>query len=263
MSMARRLLAGCLACGLAGGCAVLPTWAPSASTSEKPAAQASGDAKELPSAQTAKIQMALAEEMVKKGDRAGAIAQYEKARANDASLDGRVSHRLGVLYDQLDQRARSLEEFQRALKSPPRDSALHSALLSDVGYCYYNRGEWTEAEKYLRQALQLDAGNPRAHNTLGMTLAQEGKSTEALQEFGKVVSPAKAQANLGFILLVQGKRDEARQAYRRALELEPHLDLAQAALEKLDAPTPIVTPPAPSQTGEATSPAAFLPKAIP
>ena len=158
MSAARRWLAGCFACGFAAGCAVLPTWAPSTSTStsEKPVAPEAGDARQLAPDQTAKIQMALAEEMRKKGDRAGAIVQYEKARANDPSLDGHVSHRLGVLYDELGEQARALVEFQRRLKSTPRDAGL----LSDLGYCYYGRGEWAESEKYLRQALDVDGRNP-------------------------------------------------------------------------------------------------------
>jgi tetratricopeptide (TPR) repeat protein len=34
----------------------------------------------------------------------------------------------------------------------------------------------------------------------------------------------------------QGKREEAKQAYRKALELQPDLDLARRALAKLEAP---------------------------
>jgi tetratricopeptide (TPR) repeat protein len=36
----------------------------------------------------------------------------------------------------------------------------------------------------------------------------------------------------------QGKREEAKQAYRKALELQPDLDLARRALAKLEAPSP-------------------------
>ena len=213
---------------------------------------------ELSPEKTAKLQMALAEEMVKKGDRGGAIAQYEKARTNDPSLDGRVSHRLGVLYDEIDEPARSLVEFQRALKSNPRDAEL----LNDMGYCHYARGEWVEAEKYLRQALEIDGRRRRARMNLGMALAQQGTTDEALKTFGQEVSPAEAQANLGFILLTQGKRDEAREAYHRALELEPNLRMAQAALRKIESPAAPQTLPPPASLEEPNAAPLTLPDSL-
>ncbi len=64
---------------------------------------------------------------------------------------------------------------------------------------------------------------------LGLTLAQQGRTPEALEAFGKVVGPAEAQANLGFVLLTQGKREDACAAYRQALTLDPSCRLAQTA----------------------------------
>ncbi|MCS6978044.1 MAG: tetratricopeptide repeat protein, partial [Gemmatales bacterium] len=45
-----------------------------------------------------------------------------------------------------------------------------------------------------------------------------------------------AQVNLAFIYQTQGKREEAKEAYRKALALQPELDLARRALAKLEAP---------------------------
>ena len=136
--------------------------------------------------------------------------------------------------------ATALVEFERALKADPHDAAL----LNDLGYCHYARGEWEQAEKYLRQSVQADGGNRRARMNLGMALAQQGKNDEALKAFGEVVSPAEAQANLGFILLSQGKREEARSAYQQALELEPNLRIARTALDKLASPPATALAPA-------------------
>ena len=244
------MLLVCLACAGLSGCMTIPSTAPNVAAPTEMSARPGGDVAELPAAKTAKLEMALAEEMVKKGDRGGAIAQFEKARANDPSLDARAAHQLGILYDQIDQPARALVEFQRALNAAPRDAEL----LNDVGYCYYNRGEWAEAEKYLRQALELDPHRRRARMNLGMALAQQGKTDEALKAFGQEVSPAEAQANLGFILLTQGKREEAKAAYRRALELEPNLPIAQVALRKMDSPPP---PPAKPSADPLTLPPDF------
>ena len=52
------------------------------------------------------------------------------------------------------------------------------------------------------------------------------------------MTPAQAQANLAFVLTAQGKREEAKAAYRKALQLDPSLALARDALAKLDGPAP-------------------------
>jgi len=220
------LVLAALACSPLAGC-VTTGMALKPGPSEKPS-----DPEQLPELKTAELQLTLAEEMIHQGQGVGAIVQLEKARQNDPRLNGRAARKLGVLYDLAGEPAKALIEFQEALKEFPRDPDL----LTDVGYAYYNRGNWEESEKYLRQALVVDGHHKRAHMNLGMALAQQGRADEALAAFGTVVSPAEAQANLGFLLLTQGKREEARQAYRRALELEPGLAVARTALEKMDKP---------------------------
>ena len=126
-----------------------------------------------------------------------------------------------------------MEEYQKLLKPSPKDADL----LNDVGYCYYNQGKWSEAEKYLRQALAINPKLARAWINLGMTLAQQNRIEESLEAFAKVVSPAQAQCNLAFIWTTQGKREEAKAAYRKALTLEPNLAPARIAfLAKLEQP---------------------------
>jgi tetratricopeptide (TPR) repeat protein len=57
-----------------------------------------------------------------------------------------------------------------------------------------------------------------------------------LAAFEQAVGPGEALVNLAFVYQTQGKREEAKQAYRKALELQPDLDLARRALAKLEAP---------------------------
>ncbi len=125
-----------------------------------------------------------------------------------------------------------MEEYKLLLSKSPRDADL----LNDIGYCYYNQGKWSEAEKFLRQALAVNAKHARAWINLGMALAQDHRYQESLEAFTKVVNPAQAQCNLAFIWLTQGKREEAVAAYRQALAMEPNLGVARAALERLERP---------------------------
>jgi Tfp pilus assembly protein PilF len=175
--------------------------------------------------------MTLAQKMAREGQTVEAIVQYEKARQNDPGLSGTVAWRLGILYDLGGDPARALVKFQEALKEFPKDPDL----LTDIGYCHYNRGEWAQAEKYLRQALARAKKHQRAHMNLAMALCQQGKIEESLAEFTTVVSKAEAQANVGFLLLTQRRPEEAKQAFLKALELEPHLEKPRKALAKMEA----------------------------
>jgi tetratricopeptide (TPR) repeat protein len=141
-----------------------------------------------------------------------------------------VPRRLAVIHDRLGDHYHALAEYELALKAKPKDPNL----LNDVGYFHYGRGNWADAEKYLRQALALDPHHQRAWINLGMTLGQQQRNSESLEAFGHVVGRAEALCNLGFILTTQGKRKEAEQAYRDALALAPDLPLARAALAKFN-----------------------------
>ena len=106
-----------------------------------------------------------------------------------------------------------------------------------MGYSYYNRGQWVEAESYLRpggrrgQDEQAGVGEPRhGAGPAGQV------PTKAVTPSGRSSSPAEAQANLAFVLPTQGKKAEAIDAYQRALAFEPTLKIAQTALAGLDAP---------------------------
>ena len=65
---------------------------------------------------------------------------------------------------------------------------------------------------------------------LGLNLAASGKTDEALAEFSKAGGRAAAHANLAYILAAMGKTAEAEKHYKLALEIQPQLEPAKAAL---------------------------------
>lgn len=215
-----------------------PLTGPSGRSSPSESAAAGGE--ELPGKPAALLCLTMAEALERQGKEADAILYYERARELDPDQAERAARRLAVLYDLIDQPAKAMSEFQELLKRRPHDSSL----LNDIGYSYYNRGQWAEAETYLRKAVAADKANKRAWVNLGLTLAQQGRTAEALSAFEKAVSPADAQANLGFVLAVQGRRQEAIEAYRLALTLEPAHPRARAALAKLEQPPQVTELPA-------------------
>jgi tetratricopeptide (TPR) repeat protein len=185
--------------------------------------------KDLSQNETAQLCLEMATQLEKVDKERDAIIYYEKARQLEPKYQETCSRRLAVLYDRIDEQARAMNEYQRLLERHPKDSKL----LNDIGYSYYNRGQWQQAESYLQKAVKADRSNSRAWINLGLTLAQLGKKTEALEAFQHAVSPAEAHANLGFILSANGRKHEAIHEYETALALEPALYQARQALEKL------------------------------
>ncbi len=230
----RRAVAGLAAIGLAAGTGcVLPGGASvpwKTKGSDAPAAKAAGPGDDLSGPDAGALALTMAESLEKQGKEVEAVAYYREARDKAPAAADRATRRLAVLYDRLDQQALAMGEFQALLKAHPKDAAL----LTDVGYSYYNRGQWVEAESHLRRALMVEKADKRAWNLMGLTLAQQGKPAEAIDAFERAVTRAEAHANLGFVYASQGKRAEAAAEYRQALTLEPTLQPARDALARLD-----------------------------
>src|SRR5262249_56804428 len=99
----------------------------------------------------------------------------------------------------------------------------------------YLQRRWEEAEAALRHALALEPGHSRAHNNLGLVLAQAGRPEDALASFRSAgCTEADAHVNLAFVLTLQRRWDEARGYYERALALEPASAPARTGLRQLD-----------------------------
>lgn len=224
---------------------------PKSSSLAPPAASPTADP-DLTGVQAATLSMTMAEQLEKAGKESDAIGYYEKARAADPATTVKASRRLAVLYDRSGDSSKAMTEFRELLKVRPKDADL----LNDVGYSHYTRGEYGEAETHLRKAVDADKLHKRAWINLGLTLAQIGREAESLAAFEKVVTPAEAKANLAFVLVTKGNRDEATNFYRQALAADAGLKSAQvglAALEKNQPPEPPVTP------TDSVEPPAFVP----
>ena len=88
-----------------------------------------------------------------------------------------------------------------------------------------NRGDLQHAESLLRQALSGRANDARLLNTLGVVLAELGRTTDAVACYEQSVALepgyARGHSNLGNALVRLGKHQEALAAHGRAIELDP------------------------------------------
>lgn len=184
---------------------------------------------ELPARESARVCLRTAAEFEKNGQAEEAVRLFEKARELDPKWAQEAGRRLAVLYDTLGEFGKADAEYDRLLAAATKDADL----LNDTGYSRYCRGDWPAAETLFRRAVDADAKHKRARVNLGLALAQQMKSAEALAAFAAVVRPADAHSNLGFVLAARGDRTAAAAEYGKALALDPGHKLARAALAEL------------------------------
>jgi Tfp pilus assembly protein PilF len=154
--------------------------------------------------------------------------RHESAR----DLAGRkaTAHRkLAVVLDRLGRFPESDVHYKAALKAAPDDPKVWN----NAGYSLYIQRRWDESERALRTAARLAPDDPAVATNLGLTLAAQQKVDEAMKVMARAVGPAAARANIGFVLAATGRRAEAVAQYRLALDLQPSLPEAEAALARL------------------------------
>ncbi len=184
---------------------------------------------ELPLSQSAQACFVTAEDLAASGHDEEAIKLYDRARQYNPKLT-QCSHRLALCYERSGKYAEALAEYQKALKSTPKDAAL----LNDFGYFYLQRGNLDEAEKALRASVASDAKCLPAWANLGLVLGFRERYGEAYEALAKAATPAEAHSNLGVILAQQEKFDAARAEFQQALTLNAELQQPRRLLAWLD-----------------------------
>lgn len=185
---------------------------------------------ELPKGKKLEVCLATGQQMEKTGRVVEAIYYYEQIRELDPRRELFCAKHLSILYDRKGDFEKALGEYEKLIKANPKDAEAHN----DLGYGYYCRGKFEAAETNLRKAVEFDPKNKRAWSNLGMALAQLGKYEESLTAFEKAVNRSQALCNIGFIQAAQGRWMEAKDSYAMALKLEPGLQKAQAALQRME-----------------------------
>ncbi len=162
---------------------------------------------------------------MRKGDRAGARAAYEKALALDAALLEPLAA-LAALDVADGKGAKARARVEARLQKAPRDSAV----LVVAARTWAGTGDWAKAEEFLRRAIDADASNLDAYSLLGQLFLSQNRLGEALTQFDTLAARQPGavgpQTMAGLILEAQGKPDEARKRYERLVETDPRAAVA-------------------------------------
>jgi len=174
---------------------------------------------------SAAVQTAAGNLAVAKNDDSGARAAYAKALAADPRSYQALA---GLLNAEMQRKnfggARALIEKQLAQMPNDPNSLLLAAQTYDL------LGDKAEMEKALRKTVEADPASLQAYAMLGKMFYDSGRLDLARNELEKYVStaPASVPGNtmLGTILDMQGKKEEAKARYSRALQVDPRAAVA-------------------------------------
>jgi tetratricopeptide (TPR) repeat protein len=170
--------------------------------------------------------------------RAEAIAHLEKALAIRPDLPEAQMNFADAIASDPQRSAEALAHYHEALRLR-HPYALAHAHLGRALLQTRDPARFAEAVAELREALREDPQLAEAHYFLAGALSQspDGNDVEALEHARAAVQlePRSPQAldGLGLILAKQNRLEEAREAWEKALQLDPHDRNARANLERL------------------------------
>ena len=150
----------------------------------------------------------MAEQMVARGDNAGAVSFYQQALQNDSkSIVARKG--LAATFEKMGNKDSAADMYREALNLTPKDAEL----LRSYGRVLISLDRPSDAKDQYEKALNRDSEDVKALNGLGVALdylseheKAQKKYKEAIDHDSKNVS---AVNNLAYSYILSGKHDEA------------------------------------------------------
>jgi tetratricopeptide (TPR) repeat protein len=162
------------------------------------------------------------------GNLENAITQYKAAlKLNPKHLD--AMFRLGWVDVQARQYDEAIATWQRYLKATNNSAQGYN----NLALAYEAAGRFDDAEQTYKAAIARDPQFQGSRLNYGLMLARRGQVDPAIAQLSAVLPPAAVHYNLGSICEQQGRTEEAKAYYRKALELDPKLHDARAKLAAL------------------------------
>ncbi len=160
-------------------------------------------------------------------DRAANIPEFVKlpgdaiTEIREEFLDAYSFLRAGMANERTGDHSGAERAYRRGLEVDPNNVEMHNSL----GWTLFQEAKTSEAVAEYRKALAADPNHVKSHNNLGLALVELGQLEEAASHFRKSLEfepKAEIYSDLGFVLARLGKTEEAMADYRRALALDPH-----------------------------------------
>lgn len=160
-------------------------------------------------------------------DRAANIPEFVRQPADaiadikEQFLDAYSFLRAGMANERTGDHEGAERAFRRGLAIAPDNAEIHNSL----GWTLFQDGRPTEAVPEYMRAIELDPKSAKAHNNVALALVELGQLDQAAEHFGASLAlepKPEIYSDLGFVLARQGKADEAQAQYAKALALDPN-----------------------------------------
>ncbi len=141
----------------------------------------------------------------------------------DMKKEASARMQMGVTYLEQRNLPAAMRELTRAAELDPENPEIDMTL----GLAYQARGDLGKAEEYMRTAIRKKPDYAEAHNNLGFLLSLQGRSEEAIREYEMAASnvlyptPEYAYYNMGKEYARLNDLGKAEVMYRRAIALNP------------------------------------------
>lgn len=140
-------------------------------------------------------------------------------------LEGRAAYEGGVKSIAEGRISLGLSSLRQAAEIEPGNPLYRNA----VGAVLLNIGRYPDAQVEFLKAVELDPTYADAYHNLGSAYAEQGKWEDAIGAYRKALAqaiyarPETTYNNLGYAYWALDRRKEAEEAFRAALQLEPKL----------------------------------------
>jgi Flp pilus assembly protein TadD len=151
----------------------------------------------------------------------------------------RFANQPDLLYDRslVYESAGRVEDAERDLRQLLQLNPESTTALNALGYTLANRtARFDEAEQLLRRALVKEPENPVVIDSYGWLLFRKGKLDESIDWLGRAyraLSDPEIAAHYGEALWQKGRREEARRIWAEARQLDPGNEVLQEAVQRL------------------------------
>lgn len=138
-------------------------------------------------------------------------------------------YRLGIVTAKMRQYPEAIEIWKRYVKLTNGSSQAYS----NLAYTQDLAGLTNDAVASYEKGISRDPKSVPCRVNYGILLAKQGRTDQALAQLQTVLSPAEAHYNIGSVYELQGKKQQARAEYRKALQLDADLTDAKTRLAAL------------------------------